>query len=159
MREMGLEPTRKWMHMILSHACLPIPALPRICLKWFPACDFQSIQHTGKYLKNFLKLFFSIFFFLPFAACLPRISGFALSAHACYLLLTWHQSCVDFMNIFLKITYGYALLILFVLSYICLILRRWAFSLVFRIRDTGLMQGLMMQGLMTQDLMTQDLKE
>ena len=57
--------------MILSHACLPIPALPRICLKWFPACDFQSIQHTGKYVKNFLKLFFSIFspcFRLP-ASC------------------------------------------------------------------------------------------
>ena len=30
MREMGLEPTRKSIHMILSHACLPIPALPLI---------------------------------------------------------------------------------------------------------------------------------
>ena len=32
MREMGLEPTRKSIHMILSHACLPIPALPLIQL-------------------------------------------------------------------------------------------------------------------------------
>ena len=28
MREKGLEPSRKFIHMILSHACLPIPAFP-----------------------------------------------------------------------------------------------------------------------------------
>ena len=30
MREMGLEPTRRFQHQILSLACLPIPALPHI---------------------------------------------------------------------------------------------------------------------------------
>lgn len=29
-RKMGLEPTRRYQHMNLNHACLPIPALPQI---------------------------------------------------------------------------------------------------------------------------------
>ena len=48
---MGLEPTRTFMHKILSLACLPIPALPHI---QFAVGDY--LANRGEYSTDFRRM-------------------------------------------------------------------------------------------------------
>ena len=53
MRKMGLEPTRRYRHKILSLACLPIPALPRTSfilshIIVFVNCFLTKIPENGR---------------------------------------------------------------------------------------------------------------
>lgn len=72
MREMGLEPTRKSIHMILSHACLPIPALPLIQL--FVLFTEQQIELYLKGVDSSTP-FFLFFRFFYFFATFSNISS------------------------------------------------------------------------------------
>ena len=86
LREMGLEPTRAYTHKILSLACLPIPALPRLTIYFsLSAFCFLTFPHWRmivyhKHLPNAsIFLFFLFFFIYSDFSYIFILPGFTLS--------------------------------------------------------------------------------